>query len=478
MEKKCVNCGSAIDGENKFCPYCGTKIKEEGIQEEIKPNKDLTCEENYNKKLSNASENEEYVPKSISIYKIVGTLIIILALIFLGISPFIKGDNGANDDKSGIVYGYDKNKKLEILFANNQKENSNKKDGINIADYQRKDAKRLIKEFPYKLHQDSDGKYKTKKDDITITLNKEETRIQEVCITANYEKLNIYGLQIGMSRREINDYILNKKCNVIGDDSTVITMDTKTSTTIICIYVSEGKVSCILIYPGMNMDSLEKTSKEKKSIKKVQDFKNSEMNSTYNDSLNRTLGDLGTWSCSLSMGNLYGEENKKYVFYTNTAEHTEIIWTLDENNEVTLKSVVLQGNKLKSNKELIECIDTDSMEDILTGIWHNGEKSWATNYHTIFYSDGTVEHMGYRSRDIGYYEITGDYTATANFDEYIDWAGSGYQYMGSYKCYYTYNSETKCLERRLERFYDNYGDNDGDGDLVKVDKMVEDSEDY
>lgn len=103
---------------------------------------------------------------------------------------------------------------------------------------------------------------------------------------------------------------------------------------------------------------------------------------------------------------------------------------------------------------------------------------WASNYHTIFYKDGTVEHVGYRNKDIGTYKITGDNTIKANFDEYIAWAGEDYAYIGSYTVTYTYDSKKETLKQKIDE--GNYNGNaSSKNTLVKVKKMVEDSmEDY
>lgn len=120
---------------------------------------------------------------------------------------------------------------------------------------------------------------------------------------------------------------------------------------------------------------------------------------------------------------------------------------------------------------------TSSIAEVIIGIWHNGYTEWATNYHTIFYEDGSVEHFGYRNYDVGSFFLgDSENEVVAYYDQYQDVPGEGYVYSGSYTCYYYYNSSSGFLERIIYpgEYYDDFT-NDGDGILQKVNAIVESS---
>ena len=120
---------------------------------------------------------------------------------------------------------------------------------------------------------------------------------------------------------------------------------------------------------------------------------------------------------------------------------------------------------------------TSDVAGVIIGIWHNGYTDWATNYHTIFYEDGSVEHFGYRNYDSGYFVLgDGENEVIAYFDQYQDVPGEGYVYSGSYTCYYYYNPSNGFLERIIYpgEVYDDFT-NDGEGILQKVSAIVESS---
>ncbi|MBR2828178.1 MAG: zinc ribbon domain-containing protein, partial [Bacilli bacterium] len=64
----CVNCGKELNSENKFCAYCGTKVKDDGKIENLKKEDVLTISEgknNNNELVEDSSKNMEdlFFPK-------------------------------------------------------------------------------------------------------------------------------------------------------------------------------------------------------------------------------------------------------------------------------------------------------------------------------------------------------------------------------------------------------------------------------
>ncbi len=117
---------------------------------------------------------------------------------------------------------------------------------------------------------------------------------------------------------------------------------------------------------------------------------------------------------------------------------------------------------------------TSDINEILIGTWHNGGTDWATNYHTVFYADGSVEHFGYRNYDTGTWthQSADSNEIVAYYDQYQDVEGE-YVYSGSYTCYYYYNSSSGLLERNIipGDYYNDFT-NDGEGALRKVEEFV------
>lgn len=89
----------------------------------------------------------------------------------------------------------------------------------------------------------------------------------------------------------------------------------------------------------------------------------------------------------------------------------------------------------------------------LVGTWGNDaavseEGLWALAYETIFSPDGRVAQYGWRNRDCGTYEMTGENTAVATFCEnWFDSPGYGYEKLEGlcYTVTYTYDADTGTL---------------------------------
>ncbi|MDR0905340.1 MAG: hypothetical protein LBN00_04060 [Oscillospiraceae bacterium] len=120
-------------------------------------------------------------------------------------------------------------------------------------------------------------------------------------------------------------------------------------------------------------------------------------------------------------------------------------------------------------------LTSDEIKAAIVGIWHNGETLWAYNYHTIFYDDGTIRHVGHRNVDIGTYNISEDGTIHASFDkcEY-DFPGEGYLKTFGLKCNFRLANGGTELVREPEPREEYVTDNDDyELPLVKVDEIVE-----
>ena len=95
-----------------------------------------------------------------------------------------------------------------------------------------------------------------------------------------------------------------------------------------------------------------------------------------------------------------------------------------------------------------------------TEIWHNGGKSWADNYHTVFHKDGTVEHFGHRNFDKGTYKTENDGSIRAVFNDCkYDFPGEGHLKVSGYTCIYRLSDDGKELSRDCDRD-DSVEDND------------------
>ena len=89
----------------------------------------------------------------------------------------------------------------------------------------------------------------------------------------------------------------------------------------------------------------------------------------------------------------------------------------------------------------------------LVGTWGNDaaiseDGLWALAYETIFSPDGRVAQYGWRNRDCGTYEMTGENTAVATFREnWFDSPGYGYEKLEGlcYTVTYTYDADTDTL---------------------------------
>ena len=90
-------------------------------------------------------------------------------------------------------------------------------------------------------------------------------------------------------------------------------------------------------------------------------------------------------------------------------------------------------------------------EELLSEIvrsWSNGQSEWAFSYMTTFYDDGTVICEGHRNRDCGTFEIIGENTILATFNENsVQVPGSDYEIVPDYiySVTYTYNSDDDTL---------------------------------
>ena len=90
-------------------------------------------------------------------------------------------------------------------------------------------------------------------------------------------------------------------------------------------------------------------------------------------------------------------------------------------------------------------------EELLSEIvrsWSNGQSEWAFSYMTTFYDDGTVICEGHRNRDCGTFEIIGENTILATFNENsVQVPGSDYEIVHDYiySVTYTYNSDDDTL---------------------------------
>jgi hypothetical protein len=358
---------------------------------------------------------------------------------------------------------------------------------IDLEDYEAKDVERLLADCPYALEDVGDGLYWYYGDDgnIMIMLSEDGTEVVGITLRAAYENITSYGITVGMQIDAAKDQITSSGYTLIEANESNIMFEPSDSTAFISLEGENGLVSMITITPGEKMLDSEKQRKKTAYIQKVQ------ATDSYQEML-EALYPNGEWSCCYGIGKMEDASYIATVFFK--AEEADISWSIVGSSEaVSLYSAIVGGDILGSDTELTDYLnaqilaqtatdDTDgstegNLQDILIGIWHNGETMWATNYHTVFYNDNSIEHFGYRNRDTGYYEITGPYTATASFDAYVAWSGDKYQYSGSYYCYYTYDPNSGYLQRRIEYYAGEDNDNDGDGNLIKVDRIIEDSYD-
>ncbi len=357
---------------------------------------------------------------------------------------------------------------------------------IDLNNYSATQKEQLLEDFPYRLKKTKEGiisDYANPSEEIMVTLNMEKSEIETISITGHYPKLKVYGIHTGMSFHEAKNYA-KKEDIIVYEGEAIFAIEPPNSTHLICVSndLSGNSEKCeITIEFGETMSVSQKERDSMQYIRKVKAFKTSSMTKNYEQMFNMIDENRGKWSCSMALANVYSEGKKANVFYK--TKDKEIIWAIDEKGAISLVSAIIENNELESNADLEEYLleqVVQSVEEMVVGIWHNGETMWATNYHTIFYDDGTVQHVGYRNVDIGTYEMIADYTIKAVFDEYVQWAGEEYDYLGTYVAYYTYDLKTGDLERRIgERSYYSDANNDFDNrTLIKVEKMVEDSEYY
>ncbi|MCL1941609.1 MAG: ankyrin repeat domain-containing protein [Synergistaceae bacterium] len=131
----------------------------------------------------------------------------------------------------------------------------------------------------------------------------------------------------------------------------------------------------------------------------------------------------------------------------------------------------------EENKKISALLAGDDGKNIIAEIWHNGGKSWADNYHTVFYKDGKVEHFGHRNLDNGTYTTANDGSRRAVFDNCkYDFPGEGYLQVSGYTCVYRPGADGKELSRVCDRD-DSVSDNDNyDKPLQRVNDFVKNSE--
>lgn len=446
MRRFCSSCGKEIKKNALYCSYCGNKQKEE-----IKMNAtDKVC-------AVNEYDNKRFSNKR----KII--LLIVLLAIFVTMIVVILRATGMSGS--------------EVL---------NDKPEIDLDTYSSYEVERLLEEFPYQLEEVQDKEvrsYVNDSEEIIVVLNRAKLRIESVTITGKYPKIKVHGLHTGMTLDEAKAHAMEKNFLFLSETENTIAVETPNSTSLIWITektLDDTEVCQITIEYGETMDAVEKRTKNVIYIDQVKKFTSTSVNRSYGELFDIIDGNDGKWECSLAMGKLYSENKVAYVSYT--AGEKEICWSIGKDDKVNLVSAKIGEEVLESSKELEKCLVEGAgiIEDLIIGIWHNGETMWATNYHTIFYSDGTVEHLGYRNKDVGYYKFVNDYTIEVTFDEYVQWAGENYEYLGTYIAYFTYDVDSGTLDRRVGQrtYYSDYNNDFDNRTLVRVDKMVEDSDYY
>ena len=156
------------------------------------------------------------------------------------------------------------------------------------------------------------------------------------------------------------------------------------------------------------------------------------------------------------------------------------ICPLDDGDPSVVKNVELTYEKIKEVKKKLG-LETKS-EDVMgkendlnfIGDWYSDmfdeENNWSQSYKTTFHEDGTVEHAGWRNRDKGTYEISGDKThIIAYFNEnYLDMPGQGYMMQNGYEYTATYWIDgNKLMVTFSDEFYDKMISNAMEGTLYR-----------
>jgi len=159
------------------------------------------------------------------------------------------------------------------------------------------------------------------------------------------------------------------------------------------------------------------------------------------------------------------------------------LWYMSSNSNTYVDVRPLSDGDTDALRELEEASRNESGKQApvdgknkIEGIWHNGEKTWAYNYHTVFNKDGTVEHFGHRNMDKGTYTIENDGAIRAIFNDCkYDFPGEGYLKVSGYTCTYRFSDDGKELSRDCNRD-DSVSDNDNYRPLQRTNDFVESSE--
>lgn len=458
MNNFCGYCGEKIDGDPSYCPCCGKKLTEDRKKIVINRGK---AENNYHsQKIANKRQAKRII------IGIIGGGIVALALVFC----IMQLGNG------------------ELLNLNSE---------IDLDTYGKSDAQKLLEDFPYNLKEgvvfessvwktellERGRNYSNSNGEIVVNLNDEKTKINALMLSGSYKKVEVAGLHTGMTLEEAKKYALENKFFILKENDNEIVVETPASTNLIYIKKdSENECCKIMIEFDEVMDVSEKENKKQQYIKAVKNAMNISSKLSNEEILKKIDGDSGDWDCSLTMEKLLSDSGFVYIYYK--TDEMSICWTIRKSlvnvnkSVVNLAYAIIENQKMENQEDIIQELlkKAGVIEELIIGIWHNGGTQWADNYHTIFYENGTVEHIGYRNEDTGYYVCLDNNTIEATFDGYIDWAGGYKEYLGWYKVYYTYNSNTGTLDRRMGQWvYDSTYNNDFDNrELVKVDKMVED----